>query len=74
MTFSPNIQQLHEQRSFKSRGKKHLKHLKLNFGNGALIFLQEGRFELIYFRILRRFFKKLLPKSIKDTVFYKRKG
>lgn len=73
MTFSPNITTLKEQRSFKRRGFKSSKIINLKFGDGGLIFIQEGFFELKYFKIIKRFFKPIFKKTSGYKYNFKKK-
>lgn len=73
MTFSPNIVSLKEQRSFKRRGLSTSKSIFLKFGDGAILFLQEGLFELKSFKIVKKFFKPIFKKTTGYKYNYKKK-
>lgn len=73
MTFSPNIVSVREQRSLKHRGLKNFKKISLKFGDGGLVFMQEGRFELKYFKNIKRFFKIFFKKTSGYKYNFKKK-
>lgn len=65
MTFSPKINSIKEQRSFKHRGLKSRKEYKLKYGTTGLFFAQEGLMKSSYFRRVARIVKKRLKKKIR---------
>lgn len=62
MTFSPKINSIKEQRSFKKRGQNSKKEYRLRYGNVGLFFAQEGLMKTSYFRRVARIVKKKLKK------------
>lgn len=57
MTFSPKINSIKEQRSFKKRGENSKKSYKLRYGTVGLFFAQEGIMKTSYFRRIARLVK-----------------
>lgn len=67
MTFSPKINSIKEQRSFKKRGQNSKKEYKLRYGNVGLFFAREGVVKTSYFRRVARIVKKRLKRKIKRS-------
>ncbi len=67
MTFSPKINSIKEQRSFKKRGQNSKKEYRLRYGTVGLIFAQEGSIKTSYFRRVARIVKKKLKRKIKRS-------
>lgn len=73
MTFSPKINSIKEQKSFKKRGLLSKKEYKLRFGSVALIFAQEGIIKTCYFRRVARILKlKFKRRSKKFKALHRR--
>jgi hypothetical protein len=73
MTFSPKIMSTRELRSFKRRGQKNFKNLKIIYGDTAVYFSKEGKIEAIYFKFLKKFLKNFLKKRTTNFSFFKKK-
>lgn len=73
LTFSPKINSIKEQRSFKKRGQTTRKTYKLRYGTSGLFFAQEGVMKSSYFRRIARFVKKRLKKRIRRGVYFHKK-
>jgi hypothetical protein len=74
VTFSPSLSTLKEFTSFKTRGSKKIHFTKLTFGDSMIFSKNEGRLELIYFRILKKNIKKIKrQKKPRNRLFLKRK-